>query len=117
MVVLVVDAVGILAGKAESETPVAAHLHSPRALAGSLQFMQVHPRQPHIARVSRRVQSAQHQAEPVDVFRLDTALVAGDEERLEPLVPKALDRHSVQCNLCGYGAQSGEHPLAAVGGT
>ncbi len=45
--------------------------------------------------------------EAVRVLRLDSSLAAGGEEALKSLVPKALDRHTNQCNLYRYGLQSG----------
>ena len=63
MVVLAIDALGILARKAERDAPVTAHLHRPRALSGALEFVKIQARQRHIARVCGSIQSAEHHAE------------------------------------------------------
>jgi hypothetical protein len=36
------------------------------------------------------------------VFGLNPRLGPGGEEPFESFVPKSLDRHVYQCNLCGY---------------
>jgi hypothetical protein len=41
------------------------------------------------------------------MLRLNAAFDAGGKELLQDLVSKALDRHSNQCNVCGYRSQSG----------
>ncbi len=33
------------------------------------------------------------------------------EEPFDPFVPKPLDRHADQCNLCGYGLQSARRSI------
>lgn len=41
------------------------------------------------------------------MFRLNAPSISGGEEAFEPFVPKALDRHTDQCNLYSYMSQSG----------
>ena len=102
MVILVVHAIHVLPGTSERHAPVAAHLHGPRALSGATEFMEVQAGQVHIARAGRDVQTAEDEAEPVGVLRLNSRLVAGGEEPFDSFVPESFDRHAYKCNLYGY---------------
>ena len=93
MVILVIYVLGVLADEPKRHPPVAAHFHRPSALPHTLEFVQVHARQIHIARVGGSVQSAKEHPEAISIFRLNTLLAPGDEEGLEPLMPTILDRH------------------------
>ena len=99
MVVFVVDVVGILVGELESHPPVAADLHGPSAVARTLKFVQPQAGQIHIACRGGCIETAEDQAKPDFMLGLDAPLVPGGEELFETFVPKALDRHSLKCNL------------------
>src|SRR5258708_40207260 len=58
VVVLVVDAIHVLAGTSERDAPVAAYLDGPCALFGATQFMEIQAGQVHAARARGRVQTA-----------------------------------------------------------
>ena len=107
MVVLVIDAFGILPGEPERHAPIAADGHRPCAFPGTLKFMESQARQVHVVWGRRRIQGAENQSQPFFMFGLDAALAPGGEKLFETLVPKSLDRHQNQCNLYGYGSQSG----------
>lgn len=106
MVVFVVNLIYVLVGTGERNAPVAAHLDGPRALSLATQFVEFQSGQVHIARACRRVQTAKDQAKPVGVFRLNPRFRASGEEPFDSFVPKPLDRHSDQRNLCRYRLQS-----------
>lgn len=107
MVILVVHVVGILASKPKRHAPVAAHLDGPGAFPISVKFMESQTGQIQILRIRRGVQRAQNQPQPGRMLGLNASLGSGGEKSFEPFVSESLDRHRNQCNVCGYGSQSG----------
>ena len=59
MVVLVVHAIGVLAGKSERHAPVAAHLDGPCSLSTAVEFVEIQARQIHVARARGHIQAAE----------------------------------------------------------
>ena len=105
MVILVVYAIYVLPGTSERYAPVAAHLHGPRAFSGATEFMEIQAWQVHIARAGSGVQTAEDEAEPVSVLRLNSRLGPGGEEPFDSFVSKPFDRRGCECNLYGYRLQ------------
>ena len=99
MVVLVVDLISILAGESERHSPIAADPDRPGSLPHSLELVKDQPREAHVARRCRGVETAKDQTEALSMFGLDPALAPGGEELFETSVPKRLDRHQRECNL------------------
>lgn len=64
--------------------------------------MERQPRQAHVRRGRGDTQATKNQAQSVGVCGLDPTFGSGDEELLQSLVPKCLDRHSNHCNPMGY---------------
>jgi hypothetical protein len=97
MVILVVYAIYVLPGTGERYAPVAAHLHGPRASSGAAEFMEIQAGQVHIARAGRDVQTAEDEAEPVGVFRLNSRLGPGGEEPFDSFVSKEVRNRFRAC--------------------
>jgi len=102
MVILVVYAVRVLPDVREGYAPVATHGHRPRAFSGAMEFMEIQAGQVHIARAGRGVQTAEDEAEPVGMLRLNPRLRSCGEEPFDSFVSKSSDRHVSKCNLYGY---------------
>ena len=83
VVVFVVDALGIFAGKTERDAPIPAKPHSPGAFSSALQLIEVQPREAQVARVGRCVQFPHvtlgggiDLVRPIDCARLDFFMTA-----------------------------------------
>jgi hypothetical protein len=94
VVILVVHGLGVFSRKPKCQPPASAHLYGPPATLVSFQWMKIQARQAHIAWLRRHIQSAQDQAESLRVLRLDSGFDTRPKKPLQPLVPKASDRHS-----------------------
>ena len=106
VVILVIDANCILALPRKRHAPVAAHVYGPVAFSSSTKFVEFQAGKLHISHAGRSVQTAENQAKPIGVFRLNPRNRSGGEEPFESLVSKTLDRHTRKCNLAGYNLQS-----------
>src|SRR6266566_1167012 len=62
VVVLGVDAIHVLAGTSERDTPVAAHLDGPRALSAATEFKEIQAGQVHVVWARGRVHTAEDQS-------------------------------------------------------
>lgn len=102
MVVKVIDQKYIMSFELEDHSPVAAHVHCPKADILAFQLMQSQTRKVHVSRFRNNVQPCEDQSQPIDMFRLYSCFVACLEEIFQAFVSEA-DNHvtNIDCNLVG----------------
>jgi hypothetical protein len=102
MVVEVIDQDNIVTFELEDNSPVAAHIHSPKAGILAFQLMQPEPRKIQISRLRSDIQPCQDKPQSVGMLCLYSGLVACFEEVLQALVPEAYDHTTnIKCNPMG----------------
>ncbi len=98
MIVLEVNADGILAIEAESEPKVARHGHCPTSFLIAPERMQPPARNVHVFCVGRSIQTVQHSIDPHTMLVWNSARFGTGEEPGEALVAKGADHVTASAN-------------------